>query len=691
MIAYRSCVTALLVAAAAPPLWFGTAEAQTNLVGRWAGQATCAGSAPITFDLEIREEGRRLTAVETWRADSSTGSITYAIRTSPDGSVTFVPLSAADIPRSVWRSLQFSMRAIDERRMEGEYAFPGDCSRRTMARAEEAEPRLPAEAAGVIGGWRGILQCGQAASGNDTFLTVSSGAAGRVAATLVSFGPRHFESGPIVVPLVGEWDARQRDLRFAPTERQYRAGMQVSGARAKLANNRLTIALEGSTCTPFEALRISPDRQRPTRTAGPSDGAILRGTSLRARCEALGAWPERLRREFPGVAFDRMSNVGSRIVLAFGDDVFVPAFAVTFDKMSDAQKTEASHHLIQECRRDPLLAQELRDLMSLIRGLSPGHLTSFGQISITYVVETQREVRHELERLARLTAVVESGQIPAPTESLGVLERSKRLLEAHKAMLWPSEAREADRRIAAIEGRLFDHAANIELARIRAEPDPTSRLRALAEVTGGRAQWFSRASPTLRSQAIPALRQEHETASRAAIGPFEQTMAATQRSLEGLRRLEQELTSLQPLLPQLAEPVRKELVAATDAWKADAIGREVRPYLQRLEQTPRGSAEGLRLNGEERRRLEQAFAPYRSVPVVAAALLGYEADRRARLREGLELFGREVTALRQTGTADPVQVKALASSYLTEPEDWRRPIALAYRVLAARLGVPIPD
>jgi hypothetical protein len=36
-------------------------------------------------------------------------------------------------------------------------------------------------------------------------------------------------------------------------------------------------------------------------------------------------------------------------------------------------------------------------------------------------------------------------------------------------------------------------------------------------------------------------------------------------------------------------------------------------------------------------------------------------------------------------------VKALADRYLTEPDDWRRPIALAYRMAAARQGALLPD
>jgi hypothetical protein len=667
-----------------------TGSASDTLLGAWTGRATCVGAPPVEFEMQIVRERSQLVAVESWNSGGATGSLTYSLRAAPSGAVTFVPRSAPDVPQSEWRELQFTMNPAGEGRMEGRYTRPGRCSKRSMQRMTANSAQLPSQAATLMGAWQGRLACGRATEGDDAFLNFSNAGGGRIAATITSFGPRHLESGPQAIALIGEWDERQSSFRFAPERQRLGPSLRLNGVRGTLTGSGLELTFEGSNCQVLRAKRPSSDRQRPTRVARPTDGTVFRGSSLRARCEALGSWPERLRREYPGVEFDRTTNAGPRIALAFGDDAFVPVFGAPFDKLSDGDKTIISRQLVQECRRDPLLAQELRDMLGLFRGLSPVPLTSFGRTSLTYIVETQREVRHELSRFTGQVEEIQQGRGRSVDANLSIIQRSRALVEANKSVLWPSEVREAEQKIAAAEAQLFDHAATNELAKLRSDPDVNARLRSLAEVSTGKAAWFTRSSATFRTRAKAEITREHDDLSRELIAPLERAMANAEKNLAESRRIDKEFASLRLIVPHLSDAVRKSLLDAMQSWLAEMLSMEVRPYLQRLEITAKGS-QGLRAASEQRRAFEATFSPYRSFPIVSTALLAFEADRRTRLREGVANFAREVSESRDQGRASPTEIKTLANRYLTDPEDWRRPIALAYRLAAARLGSPIPD
>ncbi len=544
----------------------------------------------------------------------------------------------------------------------------------------------------ILGRWRGPIACGRNEA-SDSFLTVEAAADGRYQATLDQFPKAHLESGSLSIDLVGEYDAAEQAYRFA-VSRNVRLGILTPHIRHFLA----ALAADGSgaelrfpaqECRPATLGKHDP-RFRNLPSAVASDGgAFFRAADQRQRCEALVTWANRLKSEFGIPDLNRVTGVYGKAALLYGDDSFVAAFGVQFDRLPEDRRQMISESLRSTCRRDPLFEQRFQGAPIFDRPLNRSNLTSFGSISVTYVVQSQREARNRLRD--GLAEIDRSQKRPRP--AFGALEARlgelEGVLDGSGHLLWPGEQAKLRQQLTDSLTAIVAAAGKANIADLAAAQDGDDLLVKINAILDGKEAWFERLSSAEKAGYAAELSARRAVMAERLAGPILEAMNRQARSFDGIGAVDALFETEKAKLGLLDKASAERMNNARSDWQ-NAVLRELADGdLLSLQQTPEGQR-GLAATAEWLSSFDAKFSRYRDTVAIKEALRRFWHERVQRLKSAVPDFQREIAALPGASGAEAAAVKLVLDRYLSLPDDWMRPVSLEYQLVVAERASPAP-
>ncbi|MCL6286047.1 hypothetical protein M3P21_21255 [Ruegeria sp. 2012CJ41-6] len=433
-------------------------------------------------------------------------------------------------------------------------------------------------------------------------------------------------------------------------------------------------------CRPFAAKRLSQDSERilPSAVRPANGGSFWAGTSSRERCEAIIAWTDKLKKEYPDRDFFRSNQKGDewRIVRLFADDDFVPVFGQPYDRISLENRRTAEKE-IKACMTNAFTRDRMEPYKATAQDLlyeDPKDGFSYG--GHAYAVFALRKIRAARNRInIALTSQTETPPTTDFESALQSMESAKEIVRKYGEFLWPSERQEyldaIDSRREALASAESESRRNAilafadELSRIAAIESALSDTRLKGAMTAGSWSKFER-----------HLREQRQASAKAIAEPVLELAASQPLTLGGALAVNAELQQGFPGLSAIPSDLRPNfetsIIEERDKRLEAAINMEVLSL-----DGFKGTKSSLLKQAAWFDQFQQTFSAFSDTAHVRSAVQRYRIARGTTLEQALDGFIEEVLTANTSEKKDDI-----LKEYLSQESDYNFPVALEYRLYA---------
>lgn len=307
----------------------------------------------------------------------------------------------------------------------------------------------PQDSGRIQGVWKGRYVCRQGSTG--LTLTITGSNPSRLTARF-KFYP--LPSNPRVpsgeFELTGRFDPAVGDFSFTPKRWIKRpGGFSMIGLKGLIQNSgqelRGSITTRG--CRQFELTRASGQAEQRVATAPSRPDSVpqslLKAKSLGEECEALLAWLQRIRGEYPNLDLQRtvLGKIYPKAANLYRDEFFAPVFGRPYDQTTKEFRLKFHREVVRRCYgiigNERRFRQRFAAFGPLLDKPFTSERGSFGYDQVAAAIAERRTLRGWMERTLAVAKTM-----PGTPEGFNRLDRYLRKGRPDLAALWPSETKE---------------------------------------------------------------------------------------------------------------------------------------------------------------------------------------------------------------------------------------------------------